>query len=165
MRGHLRLAAVLAHSVPGVTLELHCRTGERLVVADRRLDAHLTTCQLRAALLSTPRLADVVHAVSVRCGLHELGGRVYRSGEERWLVTYLPVDVLFGLFTTNPLDLPDEAIAVSLRPDLDLGATAVRITAADPDHACRLDEVALWATAACVVEELVRGLGHEMSHR
>jgi hypothetical protein len=164
------LAAVLAHSGAGVTLELHCQSGDRLIVADRRLDAHLNTCQLRAALLAPARLglphvADAVRAVSVHAGLHDLGAGVYARGDERWLATYLPADVLVDLFASNPFHFPDESIAVSLRPDVELGATAVRITAPDPRHAWRLDEVALWATSTCAVEELVRGLGYEMSHR
>ena len=159
-----------AHTVPGVTLELHCGSGDTLIVADRRLDAHLTTCQLRAALLAPvrpgiPHLADAVQAVAVRCGLHDLGAGVYAQGDERWLATYLPVDVLLEILAACPVDLPHEATEVSVRADPELGATAIRITAADSTHACRLDEVALWVMTTCAVEELVRGLGHEMSHR
>ena len=73
--------------------------------------------------------------------------------------------MLVDVFAANPLDLPDESIAVSLRPDIELAATAIRITAADPAYTCRLDEVALWAMSACAVEELLRGLGDEMSRR
>ncbi len=166
---------MLAHTVPGVTLELRCDPDDTtLVVADRRLDAHVTTCQLRAALVAparvgVPHIADAVRQVSIRCGLDDLGAGVYRraggDGDERWLATYLPVDVLSAVMAGCPIDLPDDAIAVSLSPDVELGATAVRITAAHAAFACRLDEVALWAMAACAVEELVRGLGHEMSHR
>ena len=148
MRGHLRLAAVLAHTV----------------------NLHPTTCRLRAAVLmpaqlALPHLASALNHALRHCGLDDLGAGVHERGDERWLATYLPADVLVDVFAANPLDLPDESIAVSVRPDVELGATAIRITAADPAYACRLDEVALWAVSACAVEELLRGLGDEMSRR
>ena len=148
MRGHLRLAAALAHTV----------------------QPHPTTCRLRAAVLmpAQPALRHLAcaldHALR-HCGLDDLGAGVYERGDERWLATYLPADVLVDMFAANPLDLPDESIAVSLRPDDELAATTIRITAADPAYTCRLDEVALWAMSACAVEELLRGLGDEMSRR
>ena len=80
---------------------------------------------------------------------------MYERGDERWLATYLPPGVLIDVFAGNPFQLPGDAISVSLRPDVEIGATCVRITAPDPGHACRLDEVALWATSACAVEELL----------
>ena len=115
MRGHVRLAAVLAHTV----------------------NPHPTTCRLRAAVLmpaqlALPHLAGALDHALRHCGLDDLGAGVYERGDERWLATYLPADVLVEVFAANPLDLPDESIAVSLRPDVELGATAIRITAADP---------------------------------
>ncbi|MEO5900092.1 MAG: hypothetical protein ABIR68_08165, partial [Ilumatobacteraceae bacterium] len=79
----LRLATALAHCIPGVTLGLQCMDGTELVVAARRLDAHLDPCQLRAALLvparpGTARLAEKIAAAEVRLGLQDLGGGLYR---------------------------------------------------------------------------------------
>ena len=109
----------------------------------------LDDCGLRATALTPARhlRSPAVRPRSAlrRSGLDDLGAGVYGRGDERWLATYLPVDVLVEVFAAYLLDLPDEAIAVSLRPDVELGATAIRITAPDPAYACRLDEVALWA--------------------
>jgi hypothetical protein len=134
------------------------------------VDPHPTTCRLRAAALmpaqpALPHLAKGLDRALVQCGLDDLGAGVYQRGDERWLATYLPADVLLEVFVAAPLGLPDESIAIALRPDVELGATAICITAADAAYASRLDEVALWAIGACAVEELLRGLGDEMSHQ
>ena len=60
----LRLTACLAHTTPGVTVELHCSNDEHLIVAHHRLDVHFSPCELRTALLAddrlgVPRFADV----------------------------------------------------------------------------------------------------------
>jgi hypothetical protein len=116
--------------------------------------------------LAPSHLADALDRALLQCGLEDLGAGVYQRRAERWLATYLPAGVLVEMFAAAPLDLPDESIAVGVRPDVELGATAICIRAADPAYASRLDEVALWAIAACAVEELVRGLGDdEVSHQ
>ena len=172
--GRLRLATVLAHTVPGVSLILRCRSGEVLRVADQRLDAHLTPCQLRRALITVPRaglphVVDVVVGVTVGGEIEELGAGVYgrRDGgsDQRWLATHLPVAPLVELLDSCPVEIPDDAMGVDLRPDPELQATAVRITAAHPAYACRVDEVALWAVSACAVEELVRDVRREVPSR
>ena len=61
----IRLATALAHTVPGVVLELRCCNDDVLTVAHRRLDAQLDPCQLRAALLAVrragrPHLSDAL---------------------------------------------------------------------------------------------------------
>jgi hypothetical protein len=117
------------------------------------------------AQFALPHLVDALDRALLQGGLDDLGGGVYQRGDERWLATYLPAGVLVEMFAAAPLDLPDESIAVGVRPDVELGATAICITAADAAYASRLDEVALWAIAACAVEELLRGLGDEMSHQ
>ncbi len=47
----LREAACLAHTVPGVTLRLHCRSGAELLVSYSCLGADLDPCRLRATLV------------------------------------------------------------------------------------------------------------------
>src|SRR4051812_11378913 len=92
------MVTAFGHGVPGVTLRLRCVGGEELVVAAHRLDAHLDPCQLRAAVLVSPRpgagrLVDNISAVEVHLGLQDLGGGLYRrggpDGEERWFATLL----------------------------------------------------------------------------
>ena len=74
----MRLATGLAHAAPGSVLALSCINGDPLVVAQRRLDAQLTLCQLRAALLAparpgVPRFADEVQGVAIEAGLQHIG--------------------------------------------------------------------------------------------
>ena len=163
----LRLATALAHTVPGVVLELECGNGDTLAVAHRRLDAHLDPCQLRSAVLASqrtgvPRLGELVAGVRVSGGLEDLGGGLHRRrsdhGEERWFATLLGAPDVTEEFEQFPSDVPDAAIDVRLHPDADLGATAVRMVAADAAHAHRLDEVGFRALALCMVAETVRAV-------
>ncbi len=115
----LRIAAALAHCVPGVGLELRCAHGDGLSVAYRRLDAHLDPCQLRRALVTpaapgVPRLADAIVSAELRWGFDDLGAGVLRraSGEteERWFATTLGADAAVG-----PGDDVDALVAQSAR--------------------------------------------------
>jgi hypothetical protein len=108
----LRLTACLAHTVPGVNVELTCSNDERLIVAHHRLDAHFSPCELRTALIAV---------------------------------------------AGNEFDLPDHAVDVRLLPDRELGVTAVRIIC-EGAFAGRVDAVASWALAACMVDELLTDL-------
>lgn len=159
----IRLATCLAHTVAGVTIELTCCNGEHLVVAHHRLDAHFTPCELRTALLAdmrpgVPRFADVVTAATITAGLRHVGGGLYERhserGAERWFATLLDDQQLDDLLASNPFDLPDHAVDVRLLPDAALGVTAVCVVC-DDDVALRLDEIASWALAACMVAELI----------
>jgi hypothetical protein len=160
---HLCLATCLAHTVPGVTIELVFCNDEHVVVAHHRLDAHFSPCELRSALLAdhqpgVPRFADLVTDASITSGLLHLGGGLYErrgdQGAERWFATLLDDVRLGDVFRSNPFDLPDHAVDVQLLPDPDLGATAVCVTC-DDQNAGSLDEVASWALAACMVSELL----------
>ena len=163
----LRFATVLAHTVPGVLLELTCCNGERITVGYGILGSQLTPCQLRGALLAPPgtgipRLGDAVVAVDITSGLEHLGVGLYQRGGdlaagERWFGSTLPHEQIGGLMATAPPDVPHQSCAVRLVPDSELGVTAVRVAAAS-DHAlatsAQLDEVAFWALSACMVAEL-----------
>jgi hypothetical protein len=160
----LRLATALAHCVPGVTLGLRCMDGTELVVASRRLDAHLGPCQLRAAVLvparpGTARLAEKIAAVEVRLGLQDLGGGLYRrhgaNGEERWFATSVAHERLSSMLDRCPVDLPDESMTGAVKPDEELGVTVVCVTANHPSVGSHLDAVASWALGVCMVEELL----------
>jgi hypothetical protein len=172
---HVRLAACLAHTVPGVSIELLCSNDERLIVAHHRLDAHFSPCELRTALLADdqpgmPRFVDVVLDATITAGLHHLGGGLFerQSGDhsERWFATLLDYEQLDDVLMTNQFELPDRAVEVRLLPDLQLGVTAVRVICA-PQFVERVDEVASWALAACMVAELiieVDGTRHPTNH-
>jgi hypothetical protein len=160
---HVRLAACLAHTVPGVTVELVCSNDERLIVAHHRLDAHFSPCELRTALLADdqpglPRFVDVVVDATITAGLQHLGGGLYERycdlHTERWFATLLDHEQLGDVLGANQFDLPNHAVDVRLLPDRELGVTAVRVIC-DGAFVGRIDEVASWALAACMVAELI----------
>ena len=168
----LRLIPALGHGVPGVTVRLTCEQGAELVVAANRLDAHLDPCQLRAAVLVPPRagatrLVDTIAAAEVHLGLQDLGGGLYRrggpEGEERWFATLLGSAALGDLLDRCPVDVPDESMTASVKPDEELGATVVCITANHPSASAHLDAVASWAIGVCMVEELLGASRRELS--
>jgi hypothetical protein len=159
----IRLAACLAHSAPAVTLNLVCRNEDRLDVTHHRLDADFSPCELRTALLADsepglPQFADVVTDATVTAGLRHLGGGLYeRNGDrqsERWFATLLDHEQVVEVLESSPFDLPEHAVDVQLLPDRELGVTAVRIVCVG-DFCGRVDEVAAWALAACMVVELI----------
>lgn len=161
----LRMAACLAHTVPGVSLVLTCGHGNEILVSYSCLGAQLDPCQLRAGLLcpgvpGVPRLADVVVRVDVANGLLDLGGGLYErshpgAASERWFATSLDHALVVDLLRAAPADLPDDAIGVTVKPDLGLGVCAVCIRCDDPAYHDRLDEVAVWALSTCMVAELL----------
>jgi hypothetical protein len=143
----IRLTACLAHSVPGVTLELVCCNEDRLLVTHHRLDADFSPCELRTALLwdsqpGLPRFADVVVDATMTAGLRHLGGGLYgRNGDgrsERWFATLLDDKQVVEILASNPFGLPEHAVDVQLLPDRELGVTVVRIVCAD-DFGGRVD--------------------------
>jgi hypothetical protein len=153
---HLRMATCLAHTIPGVTVELACCNDEHLIVAHHRLDADFSPCELRTAVLAgfepgLPRFVDIVIDAAITTGLHHLGGGLYERDEERWFATFLGVDQLHEVLAASPVDLLDAAVDICLYPDSELGVSAVRIAC----DAARLDEIASWAVAACMVAELI----------
>ena len=161
----IRLAAALAHTVPGVVLELRCCNDDVLTVAHRRLDAQLDPCQLRAALLAVrragrPHLSDALEAVAVRGALEDLGGGLFRcvrdAGEERWFASLLDPSTIEEELADLEVGVPDGAMRVGLCPDSDLGVTAVRLVVSDPLWSHRLDEVGFTALATCMVAETLR---------
>ena len=165
----LRLGASLAHAVPGVALHLRRADGAVVTVARHRLDADLDPCQLRTLLLSPPRsdrcrLLDSVVAVDVVAGLVDIGGGLYQrcgpGGEdERWFATFVPERRATELFSGCPVERPDGAVRAVLEPDVELGVMVVQLWSADAALGTGLDEVASWAVATCMVEELVGSIG------
>lgn len=160
----VRLATGLAHTVPGLALDLRLRSGFDVTVAHQRLDAQLTPCQLRTALLA-PRLPgryhtlDSIAGVAVAGGALHLGGGVYARGHsplggERWFATTLSHDAVVAALASDPFELPELSIEVRVLPDPPLGVSVVRARALQPRWFGVLDEVAHWAVTECLVGEL-----------
>jgi hypothetical protein len=164
----IRLATALAHTVPGVLVELTCSNGERLTVGYGVLGTQATPCQVRTALLvdagpGAPRLVEAVTGVEIVKGLDHLGGGLYQRGGtgphpgERWFATTLAHDHVERLLAAAPVDLPHDTCSVGLSPDPELGITTVRVAARAHDATtttAQLDEVAFWVLSACLVTEL-----------
>lgn len=161
----LRSIACLAHTLPGITLVATTQTAGRFVIGRNRLDALMSPCQLRAALVAPIRPGvPSIHDTIVRCdvigGAIDLGGGLYQpthpgSTGERWFTTVLPFEVVIDAAERCPLDVPDDALDVVVTPDPDLGTCAVRISATHPRPVPQIDEAAFWLLAACAVDELV----------
>lgn len=159
----LRLMAALAHAAPGVTLGLATGASRELAVAHHRLDAGLDPCQLRGLVAAARRgrptpLLDHVVGVRVARGLEDLGGGIFRRAhgatEQRWVAMLVPHEVVVDVLASCPIDLPDDALHVRVAVDTELATTTLCLTAAHGLWAWRLDELAVWAHAACLVAEL-----------
>jgi hypothetical protein len=162
-----RLAAALAHTLPGAVLRLTAGRHGSMLVAGDRADGDLTCCQLRSALIA-PRRAGIVHISDVIthaalvAGAIDLGGGLYQpshpsAADERWFVATVPFDRVGELAAQCPVSMPDEAMSIVLKPDVELACTVVTVTAG-VGYGFRLDEVAFWLLSACVADELIRSL-------
>ncbi|MEO5899142.1 MAG: hypothetical protein ABIR68_03290, partial [Ilumatobacteraceae bacterium] len=76
-------------------------------------------------------------------------------GEERWFATFVGHEQLSAVLDRCPVDIPDESMTASVKPDEELGVTAVCVTANHPSVVSHLDAVASWALGVCMVEELL----------
>jgi hypothetical protein len=161
----LVVAASLAHAAPGVVLRVQRCDGRLLTVARHCIGADLDPCQLRTALLAQPRteprrvLGGVV-AVEVGGSVVDIGGGLYQrrsaaGADERWFATFVPERRVAELFAQCPVDVPDASVRAVLKPDAELGVMAVQLWCAEQHLGTGLDEVASWAVAACMVEELL----------
>jgi hypothetical protein len=157
----LREAACLSHTVPGTTLRLLMGADRNLLVSRHCLGADLDPCQFRAAMLTRAgeHLAATVTRVELVAGLVDLGGGIYARTvehrlDERWFVTALHHGHVVEVMRGCTIEDPDaDHLEVVVTPDLELGLCAVRLAA--PQRNDVLDEVALWAMAACLADELV----------
>lgn len=160
---HLRLATALVHVAPGAELELRSRHGSAVVVG-HGVYADVDPCALRSVVIASasPRQPDLgarIHALVVGGALVDHGGGIFRTAtggvEQRWVATLLPAARVASIFEGLAFDdVPDDAIDVRLRHDIDLAVTVIVITASDPRFDHRIDDVAGDVAAACFVDEL-----------
>lgn len=156
-------ATCLAHAVRGVSLQLTASSGAKIVVSSNCLDADMSPCQLRGALL-TEGVERELHRgivdVQVQSGAVHLGGGIYQPTQsdatERWFVTSLPPSQISTRLTvTGDGQVADDRFGVTLRADPELGRTCVGVYSIDPGLGHAVDDVAAQAMAACLVEELI----------
>lgn len=162
----LRLASALAHTAPGVTLELSTDVGREFVVAYHRTDAALDPCRLRGLVASARRgepapLLERLVGIRVAQGPEDLGGGIFRSidgvVEQRWIPTLVPHETVLEVLAGCPIDPPGDALHVRVAVDTELATTMLCLTAAHRLWEWRLDELAVWAQSACLVAELTAG--------
>ena len=166
VRSRLALGACFLHAVPGAIGGIETSDGERFVVAHRS-DALLTPCQLRAGLLEPPRpgvphLSEIIRSVDVTGGVVDIGAGLYQRShpaapDERWFATTLHPDRIMHIARDCPTDLDHAAVAVDIKADAELGASAVLLRA--DRIGVRLDAVACWLHGRCLVDELIDQAG------
>jgi hypothetical protein len=161
----LRELAVLAHTVPGVTLRLHCTSGAELLVSSACLGADLDPCRLRVTLLqerAVGRLAAGIARAELVAGLRPLGAGLYQrtgSAGERWFVSSLAPDAIVAALTDDQAGEPrHEGSRTVVRPDPELGLHAVCVSAEHGAPGAELDEASVWVLGRVLVAELTAQL-------
>ncbi len=156
----LRLAAALAHTVPDAVLKLTYADGTVLSVAFGA-GADLDPCSLRSLVETAEpgnRLTDQVVAIGFGGSLTSLGGGVYRrrgeQGRECLFATTLCPYAVQRALAACEVPIPSARIDVSVRCDAALGVSVGVVRVPESDLAY-LEDVAMRAQAACLVEELV----------
>jgi len=174
--GHVREAACLAHVVAGVSLRIPLTNGEHLFVSHVCLGADLDPCQLRSALIVDRNhglrlLSDTIIDAEIVSGLTHLGGGIYQRSaaafDERWFTSTLHPNQLVDTLRDCAHDeaaADSTPIDVVVKPDTELGVSAVCVRCVDPTAAGLLDEIAVRALATCLVAELVGDLDHTTHH-
>lgn len=176
----LREVTCLAHTVPGVTVRLHCTSGAELLVSSTCLGADLDPCGLRATVLrgDTPRLAASVASVEFVAGLVPIGAGLYQrrdhradqrrdqrglGSDERWFVTSLSPATIIEVLAEPAGSHERDGIYTFVKPDTELGLQAVCVRAIPGTPAAALDEAAVWALGRLAVAELLARLDHPSS--
>lgn len=160
---HLRLAAAIAHIVPGAELRLSPRHGRQVLVG-RRPNADIDPCPFRqmvaaAAFPDGPDLADHLGLIEIGGAIVDVGGGVWASSvdrrQQRWIASFLPPHRLAELLDAIGLDtVAPDAMHACLKPDPLLAVTVAAITADDLRALEFLDDVASSIAATCLIEGL-----------
>jgi hypothetical protein len=158
----LRLSIALAHAVPGAALHLHSREAGALV-ASQHPAADLTIDEMRSTALASidpraPQLDELLADAEVGGSLLPLGAGLYLHDDDGrtglWCAVPLsPTEIQAGLTAVECPPAP-ACIEVMLRPDHELGATAIQVSSVlDVDEDALVD-VALHILGACLAAEL-----------
>lgn len=164
----LRLAAALAHTVPGAELRLHPAQGQSILVA-RHPAAEIDPCDLRRTVLAAacparPDPSRWIDRLELAGSLADEGLRLYRDLASPlprwWTVTLLRHGAVAEAIGAIAIDhLPDDAVEATLVPDNALGVTAVRIEALRAGFGVEVHALAVAVNAALAARELVIQVG------
>jgi hypothetical protein len=158
----VRLAAALAHTVSDAALSLTYADGTVLSVSFGP-GSDLDPCSLRSlvgAAIESPadRWTDQVVSIGFAGSLSPVGGGVYRrrgeQGRECLFATTLCPYAVQRVLAECEVPIPSDRIEVSVRCDAALGVSVGVVRVPESDLAY-LEDVAVRAQAACLVEELV----------
>ena len=158
----VRLAAALAHTVSDAALSLTYVDGTVLSVSFGP-GADLDPCSLRSLVgsaIESPgdRWTDQVVSIGFAGSLSPVGGGVYRrrgeQGRECLFATTLCPYAVQRVLAECEVPIPSDRIEVSVRCDAALGVSVGVVRVPESDLAY-LEDVAVRAQAACLVEELV----------
>lgn len=163
----------LAHVVPDTGVEVTMSNGRVLRFSNagtRSGPAQLTPCALRMALvncLDEPgELLRDIDRMELSGSLTDAGAGLYRrtraegeahEGGDQWcFVTSLAPPAIAEVLDDCDLALPDQAMNARVTGDSQLHVSVVSVAANHPSFDAHAHEVAQWAFARCLVEELTR---------
>lgn len=155
----------LAHTVPDAELLLTLAGGRQLRLrSDSVGDARprYTPCTLRALLLQSRsagrELSSDIRAISLAGSLRDVGGGIHArsapEGTELWFATRLAPDAVARVLRQCSPEPPDGAIGARIAGDRQLAVSTVAIRATHPAYDELAEDVAQWAFAVCVVDEV-----------
>lgn len=159
----LRLAAALAHRVPGTTLELRCANGS-LVTVGPEPEHDLDPCHFRRVVVgsSFPGAADLSSYLSAirLLGAADLGGGLHGTVSDQradcWFATLLRPERVRELLDARSAGLPEDQFEGGLAIDRQLAVTVVRLSGVDRDFNELLTRLARPALSACLVDEVIQ---------
>jgi hypothetical protein len=168
----LRLSIALAHAVPGAALRLRARDGGAFFATDHPA-GELTIDELRDTMLAGDldghtRLDDVIAEAEIGGSLMPMGAGVYLHEEE-------PSPTLWGIVPLSPAEIEaaldavecpqaPASVEVIMRPDPELGATAIRVSSMLDVGEDPLLDVAVHVLGACLAVEVEHGVQSRPRH-
>ncbi|HSM65966.1 MAG TPA: hypothetical protein VK860_06660 [Ilumatobacteraceae bacterium] len=161
----IREAACLAHTIPGVSLRLPLANDESLLVSRACIGADLDPCQLRSALIvdrlhGLRALTELIVGVEIVSGLVDRVGGIHEriapdGTAERWFTSELGPSALTATLSECPAD---PCFDIVVKPDLELGLSAVCLRGHGDVSTETMDETAFRAFSSCLVAELLTDL-------
>lgn len=158
----LVLAAALVHSVPGAMAVVVDERGCRVSVGSHP-SADIGPCEWRRTVVEG--LHSPASSSAVGANVQEITGSIEPSSiggfserldpTRRWFAALVPPCVAVGVLRAIEVcNLPEQALSVVLRPDLDLGVSVVGLSIQAPCTLDALEELSTDIAASLAVAEL-----------